>query len=563
MFDILIQGGTVHDGSGSEAKPADVAIRADRIVAIGAELGPARQTIDARGCLVTPGFVDVHSHLDGNVTWEHQLKPASGHGITSVVIGNCGVGFAPCRPEHRGFVVALMEGVEDIPASVLDRGLPWDWESYPQYLEFIAGRRFDMNVASLVPHSCLRLWVMGQRAIDGEAATASDIDRIGELAAECLRAGAVGVGSTRLHAQKTLAGISAPTRHAQLDEYLAIGRALAACGGVLQIAPEFNRYPLAEQELDMICTVARQTGCRVTYTLKQTNEFPDAWRAMLERTAQARAEGLDIRPQVLGRPTGAILCWETSTHPFAKCPSYLDLAPMPLDERLVELARPAMRERLVDESRQHGGRFEKLYPRMFAIRGAVRYEPEAREALSVQAEREGRPAAQLVYDAFMADGGRGSVLMTSGNYAEFSLEPALAMMKAEGSLLGLGDAGAHSSIICDASATTSTLTYWCRDRVRGPRLAVPEAVRKLTSEPAEFFGLSGRGRLAVGYHADVNVIDHGRMALDVPRMSHDLPAGGRRLVQAAQGYVATLVNGEVVARQDAFTGALPGRLLTP
>ncbi len=242
-------------------------------------------------------------------------------------------------------------------------------------------------------------------------------------------------------------------------------------------------------------------------------------------------------------------------------PSACALAPLPREERLIELTRPAVRERLLDEARQHAGRFEKLYPRMFAIQGAVSYEPQAHEALSAQAQREGRPAQDLVYDAFMADGGRGSVLMTSGNYAEYSLDPALAMMQAEGSLLGLGDAGAHSSIICDASATTSTLTYWCRDRVRGARLAVPEAVRKLTSEPAEFFGLSGRGRLAVGYHADINVIDPDRLALGVPRMSHDLPAGGRRLVQAAQGYVATLVNGEVVANQDAFTGALPGRLL--
>jgi N-acyl-D-aspartate/D-glutamate deacylase len=221
-----------------------------------------------------------------------------------------------------------------------------------------------------------------------------------------------------------------------------------------------------------------------------------------------------------------------------------------------------VRALLIEESHVHGGRFEKLYPRMFAIRGAVSYEPRADEALSAQAQREGRPAAELVYDAFMASGGRGSVLMTSGNYAEFSLDPALAMMQSEGSLLGLGDAGAHSSIICDASATTSTLTYWCRDRVRGARLALPEAVRKLTSEPAEFFGLQGRGRLAVGYHADINVIDHDRMTLGVPQMSHDLPAGGRRLVQPAQGYVATLVNGEVVASRDAFTGALPGMLLT-
>ncbi len=562
MFDLLISGGALLDGSGSEARQADVGISGERVAAIGALAGgESHLVLDATGLLVTPGFIDVHSHLDGNVTWESQLKPNSGHGITSTVMGNCGVGFAPCRPQDRRFIVDLMEGVEDIPAPLLHSALPWSWESFPEYLDVLRSRRFDMNVASLLPHSCLRVYVMGERAIRGEAATATDIAEMACVAREALAAGAVGIGSTRLLGQKTRAGTAAPSQHAAFDEYLALGAALGEADAALQIAPEFNQFPRAVEELAMAIEVARRSGCTVTYSLKQTNGDPNGWRKLMEMTLAANDDGLDIRPQVLGRPTGAIFSWETSTHPFFRTPSYRAIEHLPLEERLAELCKPAVRAAIVAECEARPGRFAELFNRFFIVGDAINYEPAESDSVLARAEAQGRSVAELLFDGLMANDGRGQLLLTSGNYAEFSLEPMLEMMRADCSILGLGDAGAHCTVICDASAPTYMLTYWSRDRSCGERLALPQVIRKLTAEPAELYGFEDRGRVQVGAFADLNVIDYEGLELGVPQMHYDLPAGGRRLLQPAQGYGATIVNGELTYRDGELVGAFAGRLL--
>ena len=382
------------------------------------------------------------------------------------------------------------------------------------------------------------------------------------LVEEAVRAGAVGVGSTRLVGQKTRSGIPAPSQAATLEEYLAIARGLARAGrGALQIAPEFNQYPRADEELAMVIEVARQTGVPVTYSLKQTDAYPEAWRGMLEATEAANAEGLDIRPQVLGRPTGAIITWEANRHPFSGCPGYRALAALPLDERLRELGQPTVRAAIVAEAVSRPGGFERYYPRMFAVGDQIDYEPQPAASVVAVAERAGVPVAGIVYDALMADDGRGLLLLASGNYAQFSLEPALAMMRYRRSLLGLGDAGAHCTVICDASAPSYMLAYWARDRRLGARLELAEVVRKLTKDTADFYGFADRGRIEAGARADLNVIDHDRLTLGKPRMSYDLPAAGRRLVQPASGYVATLVDGVVVYEHDSYTGQTPGQLV--
>lgn len=563
--DLVIRRGRVVDGTGAAIFEADVAVTGDTITAVGRVDGKAPREIDAAGHLVTPGFIDAHSHLDGNVTWESRLEPNSGHGVTTTVIGNCGVGFAPCRAENRDFIVALMEGVEDIPARVLWEGLPWAWESYPEYLRFLAGRRFDMNVAGLLPHCCLRVHVMGERAIRGEPARADDIDAMSALTEEAMRAGAVGVGSTRLDGQKTLSGIAAPCRAATEEELLGIARGMARAGrGVLQIAPEFNQYPRAEQELEMVIRVARASGRPVTYSLKQTNGHKDGWKRLLEITARANDEGVNVRPMVFGRPTGAILSWEASFHRFVKAPSYEAVAHLPIEERAVELAKPAVRALILGETQraeaERGGGFADFYRLLFPMGDIPDYEPRPEHSVASLAERAGVHPSEVIYDAMMKNGGRGVLLLASGNYADGSLEPAFEMMRFERSVLGLADAGAHCTIICDASAPTSMLSYWARDRTLGEQLPLPLVVKRLTSDTADLFGFRDRGVLRVGMKADINVIDYARLGLRPPRMKYDLPVGGKRLVQDADGYVATIVNGVPVQFDGVATGELPGRV---
>ena len=559
---LVIRHGLVHDGTGGEPVRADVAISGASITAVAAPgtLPAAPDEIDATGRIVTPGFVDTHSHLDGAVVWESRLTPNSGHGITTTVMGNCGVGFAPCRPDHRDFTIDLMEGVEDIPRDVLEAGLTWTWESYPEYLDALASNRYDMDVFSLLPHSCLRVEAMGvERAIDGSTASAAELATMSELAVAALRAGAVGIASTRLVGQQTRDGRPAPSRFADQDELQTLADAIATAGhGVLQIAPEFNRYPDAVDELTMVIAAAERADIPLTYSLKQTNGHPQGWRQLLQLAADAIERGVRVHPQVLARPTGAVLGLEASRHRFSGTPTYKTIRDLPFDDIVDEMRKPDVRAAILDESDANADRFEAMVPLLFPIVDDVDYEPELTTSVAAVAERTGRRPAELIYDHYLTQDGRGKFLWATGNYAEGNLDFAREMMAFDGAIPGLGDAGAHCSVICDASATTTTLSYWTRDRSRGERLPLPLVIKRFTADAADAFGMHDRGRIEPGRRADINVIDIERLDVSPPRTTDDLPAGGRRLVQDARGYDATVVGGEVVVRDDTDTGARPG-----
>ncbi|MGE0387301.1 MAG: amidohydrolase family protein [Gammaproteobacteria bacterium] len=564
-FDLVIRGGTVVDGTGAAPVEADVAVAGGRIAAVGRVAGRGREEIDARGLVVTPGFIDLHTHFDGQVTWEHRLLPVSGHGVTTAIIGNCGVGFAPCRPEDRDRLMRLMEGVEDIPHDVLGAGLPWNWSSYPEYLDALAARGFDMDVGTLVPHSPLRVYVMGERGVACEPATAADIEAMARLVREAVQAGALGFGSSRLRDQRSSAGGNIPSLGAAEDELTAIAAAMGtAHRGVVQMAIDFNLFPSAIEELEMMVRLARASGRPVMYSLKQSNREPEGWRRLLEITERANRDGVRVLPQVLGRPTGAIMSLESSVHPFSRCPSFAPLARATFAERLATMRDPAMRATLIREA---GIAQERMpvqargFRLMFPLDDPPDYEPALDTSVQAQAERRGADVFEHVYDLLLERDGRRQLLLAGGNYAQGNLDAALGMMRCEYSVPGLGDAGAHASIVCDASATTFMLSYWARDRVRGERLPLERVVRALTRDSAAAIGLPARGVLAPGLRADINVIDHARLRLRAPKTVYDLPGGGRRLVQQAEGYRATIVNGQIAIRDDAPTGTLPGRLV--
>ncbi len=562
QYDLVIRGGVVVDGGGGEPFEADVAITGGRITDVGRVAGSGREEIDTRGSIVTPGFVDLHTHLDGNITFESQLKPCSGHGVTTAITGNCGVGFAPVRRADQDLIIRLMEGVEDIPFAVLKDGLPWAWESFPEYMDYVAGRRFDMDVGVLTPHSALRVYVMGERGMT-DAANAAEISEIARLAGEAARVGALGFGTSRLTAQRSSDGSHIPSLASEESELTAIAQAMNANGGgVLQIAPEFNELARAAAELEMLARISKASNRPVMYSLKQNNREPEAWRDLLDITARANADDIAIHPQVLGRPTGAILSLECSGHLFVRCPSYKAIADKPLAARVAAMRDPQLRETMIEEaaamtlSSRRGG-----MKNIFEFGEPLDYEPEYAQSLEAKAERLGIRPQEIAYDQLMSRDGHGLLLYASGNYAQSTLDPALGMMRFPGSVPGLGDGGAHSTVICDASISTFMLSYWTRDRTRGERMSLPAVVQWLTQTAARAIGLNDRGLVRRGYKADLNVIDYERLALRSPRMVCDLPAGGKRLVQDAQGYVATIVSGEIVRRNDQPTEKLPGRLV--
>jgi len=558
-FDLLVRGGTLADGAGGDLYEADVAVKEGHIVAVGPNLaGRAAEELDARGLLVTPGFVDIHTHYDGQVTWESRMAPSSDHGVTTIVTGNCGVGFAPCRLGDHDGLVALMAGVEDIPEIVMTDGLRWDWESFPDYLDAVARRPRDVDVAAMLPHSALRVYVMGQRAVDREPATADDIALMASLAREAMAAGAVGFGTSRAIQQKSIRGEPIPTVGAAEDELRGILHAVGEGGGVFQALSDFAQFTNVEGEFAMFRRLVGEAGVPMSYTLHQKHGDPEGWRRLLKLTEDANRDGLPIRAQVLPRPTGLLLGFELSMSPFSRCPTYAKLSSLPLATKLVELRKPEVRAAILEEVKADrrawwGQRFELTNP--------PEYEPDPSQSLASRAEREGTTPAALAYDILLQDGGKRLIFEPIQDYAHGSLEPTYEMMRHPDTILGLGDGGAHLGLVCDASYPTTLLAYWTRDRVRGPRMPLAEAVKKLSADTARAIGLNDRGRIAPGLKADLNLIDYDRLQMGAPTAVYDLPAGGRRLVQKASGYVATVVSGEVTYRAGEATGALPGKLV--
>ncbi|HVN01055.1 MAG TPA: amidohydrolase family protein [Caulobacteraceae bacterium] len=563
-FDLVVRNGTVADGTGAAVFEADVAITDGRIAAIGKVGERGVEEIDARGKLVTPGFVDIHTHYDGQVVWSDRLRPSSQHGVTTAVGGNCGVGFAPCRPEHRDLLVSVMEGVEDIPEVVMTEGLTWDWETYPEYLNAIEKRPRDIDFASQIPHSAVRVYVMGQRGADREPATPDDLAKMQAVVREAIDVGALGFATSRLVIHKTGHGDPIPTWQAAESELEAMALALKDAGrGVLQAvfgAPGRS----FEDEIDLLSRLTRMSGRPASFSMAQSNENPDAWRGVMRHLAEANAKGPPIRAQVYPRPIGVVLGFDLSINPFSLCPSYQPLAKLPFAERIAALRDPAVRARLLMEDPGEAiiplARLGRRYDFMWRLGDPPNYEPKAEDSIAAVAARRGVDPGELAYDLLLENGGRGLLLVAIANYGDRSLDPIRALITDPNAVLGLGDGGAHYGMICDSSYPTFVLQHWTRER-QGDRLGVEQAVKALAADPARTVGLMDRGVLKVGRKADVNVIDYDRLRLATPQVLYDLPAGGRRVTQGAQGYDALIVSGQVVSREGQPTGALPGRLV--
>ena len=564
-FDLILRGGTVHDGLGSPARVADVAVKDGRIAAIGAVSGSATEAIDARGLLVTPGFVDVHTHYDGQATWSQRLQPSSGHGVTSVVMGNCGVGFAPCRPAERQLLVQVMEGVEDVPEVVMAEGLPWNWETFPDYLDALGARQFDVDVAAQLPHSALRVYVMGARAATQQPPTADDLAAMRRLTAEAVRAGALGVSTSRNLMHRTKAGALAPSLFSDEDELGALADGLKDAGaGVFQIIPA----PMGDalDEFALMSRLAERSGRPLSYSLLQMPTGKrEAWRQSLDALARAHADGLAMRAQVAPRPVGMFYGLDLSFHPFAFHPSYKAIAHLPLAERVARMRQPELRARLLAEQAEDTNpvnlKTVKSFQYSYAWGHEADYEPDLARRLDHLADAAGQSIEAYSYDLLLADEGRALFYQPGANYRDGNLDAVRAMLGHPQAVVGLADGGAHYGMICDASFPTSYLARWARDAAPDQRIPLPQAVAALTSVPAALAGLADRGRLVVGAKADINLIDLDRLKVHVPTVVHDLPAGGRRMHQRASGYVATVVAGTVTYRDGEPTGALPGRLV--
>ena len=561
-FDLVIRGGTVVDGTGGPAREADVAIYDGRITEVGKVSASGREEIDAKDRLVMPGFVDVHTHYDAQVTWANQILPSSCNGVTTVLMGNCGVGFAPVRPEHHDMLISLMEGVEDIPEVVMKEGLPWNWASFPDYLDSLEGNKYDVDVATQVPHAALRVFVMGERGANREEATAEDRAEMARLAAEGMRAGAFGFSTSRLLQHRTAEGEPIPSYGAAQEELLEIANALADVGrGWIQTVGDFEDAIDAEFELRR--QLAKRSGMPLTMTLLQKEARPDEWRDLLCRIEEANAEGLKITAQVRGRPTSVLLGFELSINPFSACPSWAQVKDLNFDARMAALHDPALRARLVSEpcgDIVRKRRFQQ-WDRIFPFGDPPQYEPDPETSVGKQAERLGVSPAELAYDLMLEEGGRAILYRPTTNYANGDLGVVHEMLDHPDTLIGLGDGGAHVGVMCDATDMAHTISYWTRDRTRGPKHRLEDMVRRLSSNNAEAIGLTDRGRIEVGLRADINIVDYDAMILPSPQVHYDLPAGGKRLLQQMRGIDATLLAGQPVWRNGEATGALPGRLL--
>ncbi len=567
MHDIVIRGGTIIDGTGRAPFAGDLAIEGERIVGAGGRQGPARREIDATGLLVTPGWVDAHTHYDGQAMWDPLLAPSCWHGVTTAICGNCGVGFAPVRPQHRAALMELMEGVEEIPGVVLADGLTWDWETFPEFLDALERRPRAIDIAAQLAHHPLRVYVMGDRAIRLEAATPEDIGEMRRLTIEALRAGAFGFTTSRTDSHKTPVGDMVPSRYAASEELLGIGSALGAVGaGAFGMNSDFDDEAA---ELAWMTQLARETRRPVWFLLTDRYDDPARWRRLLTGAHAARADGAPLTAQIAGRPIGVMMGIGTALNPFSLRPSYREVDGLGIAEQRRRLADPDLRRRILAEkpSAEEVSRlaqFRQLittrWDRFFVMTDPPDYEPCGEMSVAAIAAREGRTPDEVAYD-YLTEAENRYLFFPIVNYVQGDHEPIREMLTDPATLLGLSDGGAHCASIVDAGVPTFMLVHWGRDRRRGPRLPLELLVKRQTSETADFFGLSDRGRLTPGLRADVNLIDFDGLRLYQPELVNDLPAGGRRFVQRVDGYRATLVAGVPIFEDGEHTGALPGRLV--
>ena len=566
MVDMVVRGGRVVDGTGARARTADVAVDGGRIVEVGRVSGRGTREIDADGALVTPGFVDIHTHYDGQITWDPLLTPSCWHGVTTVVMGNCGVGFAPVQPDRREWIIALMEGVEDIPGAALSAGIRWSWETFPEYLDSLDSLPMALDVGTQVPHGAVRAYVMGERGARNEPATPEDIAGMARIVRSGMEAGALGVSTSRTIMHAAIGGEPVPGTFAAEDELFGLGEAMAATGrGVFELAPAGalgEDLLAAEREMAWMRKLGAHIGRPISFAMNQNKEDPTEWERLLRLAEAAAAEGADIRPQVHAR-TVSLLIGLPTFHPLMWCDGWGEVAGLPHAERLATLRRPEVKERFVSQLRRLDDPSTSFMvpERLFQLGDPPEYEPDPSQAIAARARSAGRDPWDLTFDLLLE--GDGTELLNSPilNYAGGNLDPTYEMLSSPITAFGLGDGGAHAGQTCDASSTTYLLTHWARDRSRGPRLRLEDAVAKMTSRTAELYGLADRGVLAPGMVGDLNIIDFEHLQLHRPELVADLPAGAGRLVQRASGYLATIKAGQVLMDRGEDTGVRNGRLL--
>jgi N-acyl-D-aspartate/D-glutamate deacylase len=568
MHDLVIRGGNVVDGTGADAFSGDVAIDDGKITQVGGDIGPAKREMDADGLLVTPGWVDIHTHYDGQATWDPVLAPSSVNGVTTIMFGNCGVGFAPARPEHRDALIELMEGVEDIPGSALNEGLDWDWETFPEYLDALERRPRVIDIAAQMPHHALRVYVMGERAIRHERATADDIEAMSKFTEEALRAGAFGFTTSRTDQHKTTSGALVPGRFSEPEELIGIGRGMAKAGrGAFGMISDFEDEAM---EFKWLNELGKVSGRPLWFLLTDRAYDPQRWRRLIGGVHAARENGVSMTAEVACRAVGLVLGLSTSLTPFSIRPTFKALETLPKAEKLARLRDPKVRAAILSEAvsdelmdklpplnRQIATRWDRLY----VLGDPPNYEPEAERSVAAMAAANGQTPEAFAYDYLTGADGERNFYFPVTNYTTGDYGPVREMLTDSGTLLGLSDGGAHCGVICDAASPTFMLTHWARDRSRGPRLPLEWVVKAQTSETADFFGFKDRGRLVPGMKADVNLIDYEKLRMHPPRIEYDLPAGGKRLLQSADGYVATIVSGETTFENGIATDARPGRLV--
>ena len=562
QHDMVIRSGSVIDGTGREAFTADVAIKDGLIVEVGKVSGAGQREVDADGALVTPGFVDIHTHYDGQATWSNRMSPSSHHGVTSVVMGNCGVGFAPVRPTDHDLLIELMEGVEDIPGVALSEGLSWEWESFPDYLDYLSKRQFDMDIGAQLPHAALRVYVMGQRGADREPATAEDVLEMRRLTEEAIRAGALGFTSSRTLNHRSVRGEPTPTLQAEYDELVGMASALHSSGrGVMEMISDFDDL---DEEFSLLESMVRSAGRPMSISLAQ-GISDHGWRKVLGKIESASNAGLAMRGQVAPRPIGILLGLTTTLSPFTTRPSFSEVATLPMAERVAALTDPMRKARILEEPTGHG--FMRLFRLMdegrkiWLMTDPPNYEPDPKDSLFAQATSRGLDPWSYVYYMLLQNQGKALLYTPFANYAENNLDCCRDMILHKDTVMGLGDGGAHVGTICDASFITSLLTHWGRDRTRGEGIDLPTLIKCQSSDTARAVDLTDRGTLEAGMRADVNIIDFDNLNVRLPEMVNDLPAGGARLQQRADGYQMTIVKGEPTYIEGQATDALPGRLV--
>ena len=564
MYDLIIKNGTVYDGTGEKPFFADVAIKGNKIVAIGELEESSKEVIDAKGKIVAPGFVDIHTHYDGQVTWDPYLRPSTYHGVTTVVMGNCGVGFSPCKPEERDWLISLMEGVEDIPGTALHEGIDWQWESFPEYLDTLEDKPLAIDVGAQIPHGAVRAYVMGQRGIDREEASQEEIEQMSQIVKEAIEAGAFGFSTSRTEKHKDSSGALTPSITAHKNELVSIAKSLGEIkSGVLQGISDFYDF---ETEFNIFKEMSESSGRPISITVEQMDQRPDWWHQLLDGIEEAQGEGINMYGQVPPRATGINMGLTATLNPFTFYPSFYELSKQSLEEKVAAMKDPAFKEKLLSEDPVSIGNplvdeITQSFNKMFRLGEPANYEPEPDASFEAIAKKQNISPQEVAYDCLLEKEGKALIYHPLFNYLPGNLDYVERMLNHPYSISGLGDAGAHCGAISDASFPTTLIQHWGRDRKRGKKIPLEKLISMQTLETSRLLGITDRGVLKEGYKADINVIDFENLTLHEPEVLHDLPAGGRRLVQRASGYEYTIVSGQIAFKDGESTGALNGRLI--